>query len=51
MLQGKFLTKQGETALAVANFLIGLKLGARLPNINAIFAQSWASVRARLSGA
>ncbi len=39
MLQGKFLTKQGETALAVANFLIGLKLGARLPNISDLCAK------------
>lgn len=39
MLQGKFLTKQGETAIAVANLLTELELGARLPNISDLCVQ------------
>lgn len=34
MTQSKFLTKQGEAAIAVANLLIELEQGARLPNIS-----------------
>ncbi len=34
MVQTKFLTKQGESAIAVANLLVEFEKGARLPNIS-----------------